>query len=444
MSTKRKKKLKMTDKDAVDLLNTFISKESLPLCNSVSYTYSMEGFNNEFTLTVDPNRELWYRSVIYTQLKYIRSFIDKEQNASSFSFLYKNVKYIRQKFGLDVGSPNSDKFSYDDPISLNLNDNKYKYIRVSIKNIYKHQVDFVIALGNTEVLLDKDAKETTVLPIIVMCNNETIGSEILEYLTLHFEIKEEDKQNSFSINVSYVNNYGLQTCSILKELKAFKYTDELYPELNVDKLISIFFSSDAPILILEGIPGTGKTSFIRKICVEAYKRDIVCTYTKDENVINNQEFWTSMATDDTHLLIFDDFDASLLKKPANGSSRNNVLNSILTFGQGVFSSFDNKIIIATNQVISNLDDAILRKGRLFDIIKFNRLTREQAHSIWVNVFKQDADVFNKAFNDTCYSDEISQAELVDRCNRITNNWDRDSYLLNLDKQNNLRIKQEIL
>ena len=57
------------------------------------------------------------------------------------------------------------------------------------------------------------------------------------------------------------------------------------------------------------------------------------------------------------------------------------LTVVLHLYQGIQDK--TKIIITTNQSYKNLDTALLRKGRLFNILEFRELTNEEALNIWL-------------------------------------------------------------
>ena len=64
-----------------------------------------------------------------------------------------------------------------------------------------------------------------------------------------------------------------------------------------------------------------------------------------------------------------------------------------------------KFIITTNQHFEDVDTALLRKGRLFDILEFRKLKNDEALTIWLSEDLKEEE-FRKIF-----AGDVSQADL---------------------------------
>jgi hypothetical protein len=148
-----------------------------------------------------------------------------------------------------------------------------------------------------------------------------------------------------------------------------------YPFIDdIDNLIDNYFNSKASILFLIGAAGTGKTRFIRyllsKLCdIDELARTVF--YTSDEHVISHGGIFTDFLCDDSPVMVLEDFDFHLSSR----KDGNTIMYHLLGLSDGLIQSFNKKIIISTNLPnLTNIDEAIIRKGRCFDILNFRLLS----------------------------------------------------------------------
>ena len=89
---------------------------------------------------------------------------------------------------------------------------------------------------------------------------------------------------------------------------------------------------------------------------------------------------------------------------SDDAKKNAFLNQLLSFTDGVQKN-KTKFIITTNQHFDDVDTALLRKGRLFDILEFRKLTNSEALKIWLEQELKEEE-FNKLF-----TDDVLQSDL---------------------------------
>lgn len=99
------------------------------------------------------------------------------------------------------------------------------------------------------------------------------------------------------------------------------------------------------------------------------------------------EFWRTLQKDLPDFVILDDLDYMLTKRDSevmtnDDAKKNAFLNQLLSYTDGVQKN-RTKFIITTNQHFDDVDTALLRKGRLFDILEFRKLTNDEALKIWL-------------------------------------------------------------
>jgi hypothetical protein len=153
--------------------------------------------------------------------------------------------------------------------------------------------------------------------------------------------------------------------------------DSHYPWLKVPMKVYFqnFLKSSANILILIGPPGTGKTAFIENLIHFSGKNACV---TYDEQVMNDDNLFQQFLESDANTMIFEDSDNHIRPR----QDGNSMMHKFLNVSDGIISSSDKKLIFSTNLPSSNnIDEALLRPGRCFDIMNFRALNRVEAEKV---------------------------------------------------------------
>ena len=133
-------------------------------------------------------------------------------------------------------------------------------------------------------------------------------------------------------------------------------------------------------------------------------------YIKSNDILTMDEFWRNLQKDLPDFVILDDLDYMLTKRDSEAMSHDDIkknifLNQLLSFTDGVQKN-KTKFIITTNQSFDDVDSALLRKGRLFDILEFKELEKDEALNIWISE-GLNKDEFVNLFT----TDFITQADL---------------------------------
>jgi energy-coupling factor transporter ATP-binding protein EcfA2 len=150
---------------------------------------------------------------------------------------------------------------------------------------------------------------------------------------------------------------------------------EMYPFLKdetIEDYYNRYLESSASILLLIGPPGTGKTTFIRGLLHHASKNAIV---TYDESILNKDYVFARFIEDEVGVMVIEDAD-NFLKSRSDGNS---MMHRFLNVGDGLISVRGKKLIFSTNlPSIRDVDPALVRPGRCFDVVTFDNYTLEQA------------------------------------------------------------------
>lgn len=156
-----------------------------------------------------------------------------------------------------------------------------------------------------------------------------------------------------------------------------------YPWIETDLLTyyKAFVASRSQIMVLYGPPGTGKTSFIRDFLCEM---NINSYISYDLKILTSDSTFVNYVTGSTFdAIVIEDADDLLTSE--RGDS-NKVIAKILNVSDGLIKLPRKKLIFSTNLTnVDEIDPAIIRPGRCFDVMEFRELTRDEAHAAAVTL-----------------------------------------------------------
>ena len=171
--------------------------------------------------------------------------------------------------------------------------------------------------------------------------------------------------------------YSVRGDSISVPLNYRPAINGAYPWLpkELGAYIDDYLNSLASVLILIGPPGTGKTTFIKNL-IHRSGGDAKVTY--DEAVMAGDGLFANFIESDAKFMIMEDADAFLAKR----EDGNTMMHRFLNVSDGLISAQDKKLVFSTNlPSVREIDAALLRPGRCFDIIEFRALTRAEAQAV---------------------------------------------------------------
>lgn len=150
-----------------------------------------------------------------------------------------------------------------------------------------------------------------------------------------------------------------------------------YPWLpkDIHEYIDDYMNSDASVLILLGPPGTGKTTFIKNLI---HRSGANAKVTYDEKVMSDDSLFAGFIEGDEKFLIMEDADTFL----ASREDGNTMMHRFLNVSDGLISAKDKKLVFSTNlPSVRDVDSALMRPGRCFDVVEFRALKRDEAEVV---------------------------------------------------------------
>lgn len=158
-------------------------------------------------------------------------------------------------------------------------------------------------------------------------------------------------------------------------------SQSFYPWMPVklEDYFKAYWESKQSVLILIGDPGTGKSTLIRtffKWVHDNHKES--CILAVDDDVVGDVGLVNSFFRSNNSVLAYEDMDAQLAKR----TEGNKFMATLLNQTNGVVRRNQKKLIFSTNlQNTKSIDEALMRKGRCFDILEFSRLRPADAQVI---------------------------------------------------------------
>jgi SpoVK/Ycf46/Vps4 family AAA+-type ATPase len=136
--------------------------------------------------------------------------------------------------------------------------------------------------------------------------------------------------------------------------------------------------ADKGIVLLHGIPGTGKTTYLRYL-VGKIKKRVLFVPPEVAGRISNPELLQLLVDNPDSVLVIEDAENIIMQRQAGFDSS---VSNLLNISDGLLSDFLNVQVICTfNSALSTVDEALLRKGRLIARYEFGKLSVGKAQRL---------------------------------------------------------------
>jgi hypothetical protein len=213
-------------------------------------------------------------------------------------------------------------------------------------------------------------------------------SSIVEFI----KTKEVPATEKAAIHIIKRTSYGFESTkkSITKlaEFSMDHYNDDFKPV--ADQILSTINSdNNRGIVLLHGGMGTGKTSYIKHIMSASQKKvyyvppDLAGSLSEPGLI----DFILNRLQDS--VLIIEDAENVLRSREAGGSQ---AVSNILNISDGILGEVMSSTIICTvNCPLSDLDQALLRPGRLIAEYQFGNLAREKTNNLLEKLYGDNAE-----------------------------------------------------
>lgn len=294
------------------------------------------------------------------------------------------LKYFSSLFGQIPTDKILTKLDYD---------NACRFIETQMK-------DDIVTVNGTDNYNYDQKKYDIVHRIYVLKNDRMIAFKLSHQREVHILFKTGDeafadavavklrrykrkfrKEKKFELNLISRNEFGL----CLTQLQVNKNRLDISMNYNDDfqdihKLIvnRLNKKNDKGLILLHGKPGTGKTTYIRHLIGLSSKK-MIFVPSHVASQITDPDFISLMIENPNSVLVIEDAENIIMNRNNNNSS---VVSVLLNIADGLLADCLNIQIICTfNTSLQNIDEALLRKGRLIAKYEFKELTAEKAQRL---------------------------------------------------------------
>jgi len=209
----------------------------------------------------------------------------------------------------------------------------------------------------------------------------TMDTFIDEVVKIVGHFKERTKRRPLEMNLVVSQNGDLSLKTM--EIKRTKLDLDLYYEDDFKEIDAVIRqrlnkNNDKGIVLLHGIPGSGKTTYLRHLIGKVRKRVLFLSPSVAGSLTSPDFIQLLMDNPNTVLVIEDAENVIMDRRQQAGSSVANLLN----ISDGLLADCLNIQLICTfNSSLSLVDSALMRKGRLIAKYEFGKLGIDKAQRL---------------------------------------------------------------
>lgn len=344
--------------------------------------YNNKNFN-------DDNNKCNKLSLIYNKEEYFNS----SNPSKNKDFILNSIKNKNIKITDDEYNSASIDAEYPYTESLNVYELSFNYEGFKIYIEILHNL-FINKKGSKKII------DIINLYYPISIDDETnmdffvknIISKIINELEINSEETEEIKEEKYNIGIlsSNDNGYYIKKFDLSKKIDKIKDSDfnlhygDGFSEFN-DKLLESLKSkkSNKGLYLLYGDPGTGKSYYIKYLLHKLYSYKKPVIYIPSaliESILDPMftDFITNYSIKNKNSIVLLIEDAEYLVC-SREKYINSAISNLLNMTDGILNDImGTQIIVTLNSDINNIDNALMRDGRLIAKKQFTKLNKDQS------------------------------------------------------------------
>ena len=247
--------------------------------------------------------------------------------------------------------------------------------RTFVKKKKKIEFDDTLVILNNNCVLEFDSGYCEILH---SHQSEEFVKELVEFLK---SFKERQRRKPLEINLIVKSGGYLELKSM--EIKRTQLKLNMFYEddfSQTDEIIRkrLNQKNDRGIVLLHGLPGAGKTTYLRYLIGKIKKRVMFLAPNIATNLMD-PEFIDLLIDNPNSVVIIEDAENIIMDRR---SSQNSSVSNLLNISDGLLADFLNVQLICTfNSSLTMVDSALMRKGRLIAKYEFGKLSIEKAQKL---------------------------------------------------------------
>ena len=244
-----------------------------------------------------------------------------------------------------------------------------------------------------DVVIKKNAKFQARLTLFATCEDPEYETFIKKIISKDKKAKRKDRE----LNIICFNPHeGIY----LKSFKTNKvnidiennYNDD-FVDVSNEIITRLSKRHDNGIVLLHSVPGCGKTSYLRYICQNIKNKRIIYLPPDLTHRLAEPDFMTFLLQTPDSILLIEDAENSLQKRDAGG---NQAVSNLLNNSDGLLGdALKLQVVCTFNCDIKNIDDALLRPGRLIAEYKFEKLKKEKVTKLFKKLYGEESEILSK-------------------------------------------------
>jgi len=238
--------------------------------------------------------------------------------------------------------------------------------KIIVDKVFLVLYDDLIVQFDTDLAKVRFLFKSSPIPLI-----ERMAGEIRKF-------KKPSQRNTPKISLLYKDSCGFDTKTLtIKKPKlniADNYNDDF---LAVHQVIKNRLNrrNDNGLVLLHGLPGTGKTSYVRYLSAIVHKKIIFLPVNIAKEIIG-PDLIPFLIDNANSVFVIEDAESLIVDRLHNNEPS---VSTLLNLCDGLLSDCLNiQIICSFNIDISKVDKALIRKGRLIALYEFKELTVNKA------------------------------------------------------------------
>ncbi|MDF2187044.1 AAA family ATPase [Paraflavitalea sp. CAU 1676] len=203
-------------------------------------------------------------------------------------------------------------------------------------------------------------------------------SGLISYLR-GFKEKQRRKPLEINLIVKSGNYLELKAMEIKRtklDLRLFYEDDFKAVDENIRKRLNQ--KDDKGIVLLHGLPGSGKTTYLRYL-VGRIKKKVLFLSPNIACSLTDPDFIDLLIDNPNSVVIIEDAENVIMDRRSNPQSS---VSNLLNISDGLLSDFLNVQLVCTfNSSVAMIDQALMRKGRLIARYEFGKLSIQKSQQL---------------------------------------------------------------